>query len=64
MHTLKRKIDFQRRQLEKLVIEFAKEMHERQHEWQKKTPDKIASSMEFIQKANAELFMADVALGD
>ncbi len=64
MDALKRKIDNHRRQLDELVLTFAREMHARQHEWQKKTPDRIARSMEFVQRANHELFMAGISLGD
>jgi len=63
MEKLIRKIDSHRRQLDDLILAFAKERNARQHEWQKKIPDRIERSMELLQEAKNKLFMAQVALG-
>jgi hypothetical protein len=64
MQKLKRKLDERRRDLDNLILDFAKERNARMHEWQTNIPERIESSMERIQKALHELFMATIALGD
>ena len=62
MKELQRKIDFERRRLDELLLELARERKAREHEWQKHVPERLERAMEFLQSANNELFMAMVAL--
>lgn len=62
MQKLKRKIDHERRRLDELMLELARERKAREHEWQKHVPERLERAMEFLQEANNELFMAIVAL--